>query len=172
MDKLKHFIEDHKAEFDDKVPDRSIWLSIENALDKDQKRKIIQFQPWKIAAGVILLLCTGILIGLNIREQRTQLNYSSSQELLQFKDTESYYMTQVNLKLDQIKDPASKASVSEDLKQLDEIYRQLKTEIIQSDYANSEVLIQAMIRNHKTKVEILENILNKQNQMQNENLSL
>jgi hypothetical protein len=83
-----------------------------------------------------------------------------------------YYQTQVNLKLSEINDPESKANVINDLKQLDEIYLQLKSEIIRSGYANSDIILEAMIKNQKTKTEILENILNKQNQIKNENITL
>ncbi|MBL0024711.1 MAG: hypothetical protein IPO98_06650 [Saprospiraceae bacterium] len=79
---------------------------------------------------------------------------------------------QVSNKLNQVNDPASKVNVTQDLKQLDEVYLQLKEEIISSGYSNSDILIQAMIKNYRTKVDILENILNKQNQIKNENLSL
>ena len=74
--------------------------------------------------------------------------------------------------MNEIKDPESKTNVVNDLKQLDEIYTQLKAEIIRSGYANSDIIIQAMIKNQKTKTEILENILNKQNQIKNEDLTL
>lgn len=172
MDRLEKFIEEQRAEFEDRTPDRSIWLSIENNLNRDVNVRRMQFSVWKIAAGFILILCCGILIGLNLQSSVSDIDYTRSPELLQLKDTESYYQTQVNLKMNDIKDPASKANVTEDLKQLDEIYRQLKEEIIKSGYTNSDLLIQAMIENHKTKADILENILNKQNQIKNENLSL
>ncbi len=172
MNKIDKFIEDHRSEFDDKIPDRSIWLSVESELNKKEKKGIFQLRPWKIAAGVILVLGSGILIGLNLQSKGNNIDYARSPELMQFKDTETYYRTQVNLKLDEIRDPSSKANVSQDLKQLDEIYLQLKEEIIKSGYTNSDMLIQAMIENHKTKADILENILNKQNQTKNENLSL
>ena len=172
MDRLEKFIEDHKSEFDDKTPESSIWLSIQSDLDKENKVKSLHFGIWKIAAGFIIILCCGILIGVNLQSSDANIDYTRSPELKQFKDTETYYQTQVSLKINDIKDPASKANVTEDLKQLDEIYQQLKAEIINNGYANSDVLIQAMIENHKTKADILENILNKQNQIKNENLSL
>ena len=173
MEKLEKFIKENRPSFDDKTPDRSIWIGIEQKLDKQDSNKIIQLRWFKVAAGVILILCCGILIGLNLNNfgSRT-LNYAANPELLKYKDAESYYALQVNLKYNELKDTTIKANVDEDLKQLDIIYQQLKDEMIRSNYTNSEILIDSMIKNHKTKIEILENILNKQNQNNNENESM
>ena len=65
----------------------------------------------------------------------------------------------------EIKDSDTISTIESDLKQLDEIYNQLRQEMIQSNYTNTEVMINAMIKNQKTKIEILENILSKQNKV-------
>jgi hypothetical protein len=172
MNQLEKYIKEHKTEFDDHTPDRSIWLSIESEMSRSEKHKIITIKPWMAAAVAVFVMCCGVLIGLNIKKSHTQLDYARNSDFQQLKDTETYYQTQVNLKLNEIKDPESKTNVVNDLKQLDEIYAQLKAEIIRSGYANSDIIIQAMIKNQKTKTEILENILNKQNQIKNEDLTL
>lgn len=172
MKNLEQYIRDNKQAFDDKSPDRSIWLSIEGELNRKEKTWIIAIKPWKAAAATVLVLSCGVLIGLNFRSDKTQLDYARNKDFEQFKDTENYYQTQVNLKLSEINDPQAKINVMNDLKQLDEIYSELKAEIIRSGYTNSDIILEAMIKNQKTKTEILENILNKQNQIKNENLSL
>jgi len=173
MEKLEKFIQDNRTSFDDKTPDRSIWIGIEQKLDKRGNHKIFHLKWFKVAVGVILILCCGILIGLNINSVGSAtLNYAANPELLKYKDAESYYALQVNLKYNELKDTTTKANVDEDLKQLDIIYQQLKDEMIRSNYTNTEILIDAMIKNHKTKIEILESILNKQNQNENENESM
>ncbi|MBK8515171.1 MAG: hypothetical protein IPL55_02405 [Saprospiraceae bacterium] len=172
-DKLERFIESNRDAFDDKMPDRSIWLSIENDLNKNERNLgIYKINILKIAASVILILGVGVIIGFNLKSKTNNIDYARSPELMQLKDTEAYYKMQVSNKLNQVNDPASKVNVTQDLKQLDEVYLQLKEEIISSGYSNSDILIQAMIKNYRTKVDILENILNKQNQIKNENLSL
>ncbi len=88
--------------------------------------------------------------------------------MLKYQETEQYYKQQVNLKFGELKDTNTKSSVGADLKQLDEIYNQLRQEMIQSNYTNTEVMINAMIKNQKTKIEILENILSKQNKVSND----
>ncbi len=172
MNRLEQYIKEHKSEFDHHTPDRSIWLSIESEMNRREKHKIIAIKPWMAAAITVFVLCCGVLIGLNVKKSHAQLDYTRNSEFKQLKDTELYYQTQVNLKLSEINDPESKANVINDLKQLDEIYLQLKSEIIRSGYANSDIILEAMIKNQKTKTEILENILNKQNQIKNENITL
>ena len=170
MRKLEKFIIDNRSSFDDKSPERSIWIGIEQKLDKGENSKIFNIRIFKVAAGLIFILSCGILIGLNLSHQKnSKLDYAVSPELLKYKDAESYYKMQVNLKYNELKDTTAKANVDDDLKQLDMIYQQLKEEMIKSNYTNSDILINAMIKNHKTKLEILENILNKQNQNKNEN---
>jgi len=172
MKNIEKYIDQHREIFDDSIPDRSIWLSIEKELDTQQKPKIFHLKIWKVAVSVIFILSVGVLIGVQIGPDRNDLDYTLNNNLKELKETENYYGQQVNLKLNDIKDPTSKANVSEDLKQLDEIYTQLKEEIVNSGYNNSDVIIQAMIRNQKTKLDILEKILNKQKQTKNEVISL
>jgi len=167
---LEEFINRNREEFDLERPDRSIWLEIERDLDrKSNKVKVLRFGFVKIAASLIFVLGVGFLIGVNsYTGNEGELNYTITPELKQFRETEAYYKTQVNLKLNEVKRSGSKSNVENDLKMLDEIYNQLKSEMMNSEYTNSSMMIDMMIKNYKTKVEILENILNKQKQIKNE----
>jgi hypothetical protein len=167
---LEEFINRNRDEFDLERPDRSIWLEIERDLDrKSNKEKVFKFGLLKIAASFIFVLGVGFLIGVNSYSyDEDELNYTITPELKQFRETEAYYKTQVNLKLNEVKRSGSKSNVENDLKMLDEIYNQLKSEMMNSEYTNSSMMIDMMIKNYKTKVEILENILNKQKQIKNE----
>jgi preprotein translocase subunit SecF len=166
---IEDFIKQHRDQFDDQRPDRSLWLEIERNLNTtDAKEKVFRISFLKIAASVVFILSVGVLIGIKMTSPTNELNYAISPEMKQYKETEAYYRTQVKLKLNELKDPVVKSNVENDLKQLDEIYNQLKTEMMNTEYTNSNMMIDAMIKNHKTKVEILESILNKQNQIKNE----
>lgn len=168
MNNLEQFIRENKGQFDDQRPNRSLWLEIERNLDKSvENKKIFRLSFFKIAASVVLILSVGVLIGINYSASSKEMNYTISPEMKQYRD-EAFYNTQVIRKLDQLTDPTIKRNVENDLKQLDEIYNELKSEMLNTQYANSSMMIDAMIQNHKTKVEILENILNKQNQIKND----
>lgn len=169
MNNLEQFIRENKDQFDDQRPDRSIWLEIERNLDKPTENKnIFRLSFFKIAASVVLTLSVGVLIGINYSASSKEMNYTISPEMKQYKETEAFYNTQVSRKLEQLTDPTIKRNVENDLNQLDEIYNELKSEMLNTQYTNSSMMIDAMIQNHKTKVEILENILNKQNQIKND----
>lgn len=169
MNNIEDFIRQHKSEFDSDIPDNRVWGRIENRLESKDQSKVIIMWATKIAAAFIVVLVCGVLLGIMIsRQTPNNIEYSASPELQKFKETESYYQQQVSLKLGQLQDSNTKSTVEEDLQNLDEIYQQLREEMIQSNYSNSDILINAMIKNHKTKVEILENILEKQNTQSNE----
>ena len=62
MKQLEKYIKEHKTEFDDHTPDRSIWLSIENELSHSEKPKFIAIKPWMAAAVAAFVLGFGVLI--------------------------------------------------------------------------------------------------------------
>lgn len=167
---LEDFIRDHRQEFDDLTPSRRVWDGIEHRLDQDHRGRIVPFMILRIAAMVVLVLACGIVIGVNLtgRHSSDKMDYTSSQDMMQLKDAETYYQQQVNFRMGQLKNSDDKAVVEEDLKQLDIIYQELRQEMIRSGYSNSDVLINAMITNYKTRIDLLENILNKQNTHRNE----
>ena len=163
-DKLKKFISDNKEVFDEDTPGKHIWYGIENKLNHTNQRYLILSLATKIAAAFVFVLCCGVLIGIMIeKSDHTGLNYTNAPEFEKLRDTEVYYQTQVNLKLSDLKDDQTRTFVENDLKQLDIMYAELKREMIQTDFSNVDVMINAIITNYKTKVDILENILQKQN---------
>jgi hypothetical protein len=169
-DKLEKFIKENREDFDFHIPDPQIWNRIERQLDNKRNHGLILIWSTRMAAALIAVLSVGVLIGIQISKQsKTELNYAVSPEMKSFQDTETYYQQQVSLKLDEVKTLQPESTIENDLKQLDEIYNELKEELIRSNYSNSDMMINAMIKNHKTKVEILESILEKQKQNKNIN---
>jgi hypothetical protein len=171
--KLEDFIEQHRDRFDDKMPDSGLWHKIEQQLPQ-QKREgiIISFKSLRIAASFLVILTAGIWIGIQFKTHHSKIDYTASPELKQLQETEVYYNTVVFQKMNQLQDTTVKTNIEADMKQLDDIYLELKKEMLTNEYANSQILIDAMIKNYKTKVDILESIINKQNQKQNEHESI
>jgi hypothetical protein len=177
QDKLEKFIKENREEFDFHIPDPQIWNRIEKQLDAKKEKGRVWLLATRMAAAIVTILAVGILIGIQIsRRDVHQINYALSPVLKSYQETEQYYQQQVNLKLEEVKALQPESNIEQDLKQLDEVYNELKEELIRSNYSNSEVMINAMIKNHKTKVEILESILEKQKQNklknENENISI
>jgi len=170
MKNIEEFIQKNRADFDSEIPDKSIWLSIEKELDNPPQGRIVRFSIMKLAAVLVTFLCVGILIGLQFVPKK-QLDFAQHEEFKKMMDIEHHYSQQVSYQLQKIDSPEAVNSVEADLKELDIIYQELKKELLNNDYANSQILIEAMIKNHKTKTDILERILSKQSQIiQNESL--
>jgi antirestriction protein ArdC len=170
---LEQFIKNNRNQFDDKMPDSALWQKIDQQLPKQKQEGIvISFKAMRMAASFFLILTAGIWIGSQYSAQNPKLDYTATPELRQFRETEAYYNTLVNQKLNQLQDPVTKTNVQSDMKQLDDIYQEIRKEMLSNEYANSQILIDAMIKNYKTKVDILENILNKQNQNEYQSISL
>ncbi|MBK9256673.1 MAG: hypothetical protein IPM42_14390 [Saprospiraceae bacterium] len=168
-DHIEKFIQDNREEFDFLTPDAHIWNRIERQLDHKKERRTIFMWSSRIAAIMVTVLVVGIVIGLSLgHKNSSDINYALSPELKSLQETENYYQQQVSVKLNEVKSIQPESNIENDLKQLDEIYEELKSELIKSNYSNSEIMINAMIKNHKTKVEILESILEKQNKNKNE----
>jgi len=66
--------------------------------------------------------------------------------------------------MQQIKDPEAKSSIEQDLEQLDEVYQELREELINAEVKNQDVIINAMIKNYKVKIGMLKRILEKTNE--------
>jgi hypothetical protein len=174
---LEDFIRQNSEAFDDQEPHRSIWNKIETQLDHSHsistKGNVIRW-PYMVAAACSILL-VGLVVGVYFGEHKIP---SGDQyvdlKMSQLKQAEEFYTQQVSSKLNTIKDQEVKINAEMELKQLDEVYEQLRIELSKSENANLDVIISAMIKNHKTKSEILELILEKQKNQnpKNEKLSI
>lgn len=161
-DMLKKVIEENREVFDDAVPSPDIWDRIERQLPPARaglgNRQAKTIRIWKVtaaAAVALLLMASGVIIGLS-----SSLAGQQQDEIMaEYAETEKYYATQVNERLSAIQRQYDDPALEEDLKQLDEIYQDLKTELMETDNPNKSEIINAMIINYQTKVAILEKVL-------------
>ena len=162
-DKLKGFIQKHRDQFDDAVPGAHVWAGIEKKLPNTQAKSVMLWKWTAAAAVALLLIASGVIIGLSSNSYNSP-DYAAMQE---YAETEKYYVSQVNEKLSAIERQYDDPSLREDLKQLDEIYDELKLELASSDHSNKSEIINAMIMNYQTKVAILEKVLEKVEEAKN-----
>jgi hypothetical protein len=147
---LEDFIRSHRSEFDDLKAPRSVWQKI------DSPRRTVH-PLWKglaIAASVLLLLSVGYIIG---SHGRPNLQLVESKE---YQETEKYYESRIQLKMDQIKTLPVSDEVIADIQMLDDVYQQLRTQLMEDPNSNAQILLTAMIRHQQQKLEIMEKILN------------
>jgi hypothetical protein len=156
-DALEKFITENRAQFDDKDPNPLLWGKIESHLAVPSER--VEINWWKyvsVAAVALVLILFGTIVGMQMNS-----DYSQSQEFVEYEKAEQYFSSQVNQKLKTLANFEYDASVEEDLRQLDEIYEELRQELMHSENPNKQHLIDAMIMNYQTKISILERVLEK-----------
>ena len=164
-DALEKFIIQNREAFDDAVPGPQLWNRLEKELPQPKIRRINIWKITSAAAVALLLVCIGVIIGMN----NNGSGYEQSEAWAEYQEAENYYSTQVNQKLDQLKKYDFDPVIEEDIKQLDDIYGELKNELIQSDHPDKETIIDAMIINYQTKISILERVLEKMEEHKNSN---
>ena len=160
-DPLEQFIKQNRADFDDKLPRLEVWAAINQAVnDKKPEAKI--FSLWKfarIAATVAFLVTAGAFGGIYF----TQHHHADIAELSdvspEMAELETFYKTEVDRKLVRLTSSGHfDVAIHDDLKQLEVVMDDLRKELVAHPERNKEVIINAMIQNYKTRIEILETV--------------
>lgn len=171
MDKLEIFVRENKAAFDDKMPKDFVWEGIETRLKQQTEPsgtlKVISlrsrvYQYTKIAAIGLLLLTVGGFLGSywTTQKQAEQLSFGSINE--EYQELETFYAEQVNSQMTQLKKYRIDESLMNDIKELDASFSELKKELeINENDVNNEAIVNAMIENYESKIDILERVLNR-----------
>ncbi|QCK16023.1 hypothetical protein [Mangrovivirga cuniculi] len=166
-DKLKEYFNNHRQEFDDLEPSKDLWSGIESELkgevsDKSESR----FNWWK-AAAVIFMVCTiGLITVMFVRnnEAQPQLTVESYNIPDQNKEisfdpvsTETYYFQLISERKKEIDQMDAPKSVSEaydqEIESLLKNYRKLKADLEANP--GNEMLIQALVKNLKLQIDLL-----------------
>lgn len=158
-DKLEKFIIERRDAFDDKEPPRMAWQKIQKELRKDNKtpRRISLWNLTKIAAAVVFILGFGIVIG---RQSSVSSEVATVEENFpEFLEAKTYYETEVDEKLAQLASYNHDASLEEDMSQLDTFMEELRTALEEAPKGSEERIINAMITNYQTKLDIMERVL-------------
>ncbi len=162
-DRLEEFIEQHRSGFDVYDPPENLWRGI-------RKRKASTLRSRKsvrillqTAAAAAIFIAAWYLHGYADRQNMTGIRNSQLyREVPELKEAEFYYERQVSVKMKELQPyfrqvPGLSHEVSEDLSELDSVCVSLKRDL-KDNVANDEV-IEAMIRNYRMKLEILEDLL-------------
>ena len=122
--------------------------------------RVVWMKRLRLAAAVALLLTAGGVIGAYLT------NSSKSVESLadvspEHAEMERYFSSQVEEKLAKLATYKQDGMVKSDIQELDETYEQLKLELQNAPTGADEKIIQAMIETYQTKISILEQVLEK-----------
>ena len=154
---LEDFIRDHRSEFDDLKAPPGIWKKIERREDRVQPM-------WKwtaVAATALLLVSLGFIFGTKFKGQPDIAGWKEYQE------TEQYYEARIQSRMEKIRTLSVSDEVTADLQVLDDVYQELKTQLMEDPNADAQVLLSAMIRHQQQKLEIMEKILNRVDKYKN-----
>ncbi len=172
MDDLEKHIQKNRHLFDEYKADRQkIWQNIESDLDASKIIYLWNLSGIKIAATILILVGAFSMISLFItsRFDQTQQNQVANQEL---NDIDTYYKSLVSFQVQLVKNnpklqPKEKKEFLSFMDELDEEYNILKLEM--SKNLNNEYILEAIVKNYKKRIELIENLLEQINDSKNSN---
>ena len=181
-DDLEGFISQNRTEFDAETPHLKLWANIEkqliltenNVKTVNLKAKTFRL-PWlRQLAAAIALLVIGASLGIYFAQKNgSQRAETEAQNVApDFKETEDFYNQKVENQLTKLASYNPDPSVISDLKQLDDVQRELKAELTHAPESTREEIVRRMIQNYQIKLGILERVLNhiEENKNGNQNL--
>lgn len=125
-DQLEDFIRQNKVGFDDREPSDKNWRKIRNNLFKNSS-VWNSVSVWRAAAVILLGVCIYLAV------PKLQDRRESAMALNEFRDIESFYISQIANKVDQLEDQRGPEGglngFTHDFKQLDAMYQVLKEEM-------------------------------------------
>jgi hypothetical protein len=159
-DSLEKFITNNRSSFDDLKAPSGVWTRIEK---KD--RPVFHMWKWSaVAASALLLIAIGYILG-----DRANAPVQNEQ-WAEYQETENFYQAQVSQKLDEIKSLPVSEEVLSDIQMLDDVYEDLRRQLMDDPNADARILLTAMVKHNKQKLEVLEKIISRVNKYQkNEN---
>ena len=155
MDQLEKYVRNHRAEFDSSSPDPGLWNTIEDRLPRKEAKR---FSIWKLtsvaAAGLVLVL-SGVIVGMSMNDT----DLKSTAEYMEFREAEQYYNMQLQQRVSALSEYTYDKTIDDDLNDLQEVYNELTTELEDGMEPNKNDIIQALIQNYQTRVDLLERVL-------------
>ncbi|MBP7272830.1 MAG: anti-sigma factor [Saprospiraceae bacterium] len=165
--KLEKFVHTHREKFDSIVPaPPALWERIEQQLPPQQAagdvipvtthRVTHIWRHWQSIAAAVALLIIGIAVG-------QQFTNHPEKMPAQFAEATQYYEQKTEQKMATLASysPQAQNMVAGDLQCIDSMMLDLKQELANTTPENRERVIHALIQNYKSKVAILERVLEK-----------
>ncbi|MEZ4961162.1 MAG: hypothetical protein R2830_15150 [Saprospiraceae bacterium] len=160
MDNLEKFILEHRSGFDSAVPGLKVWAEIDRKLEQKPPHRVVWMKRLRMAAAIAILLTTGGVMGAYLcspsKEAKSLADVSPEHA-----EMEQYFNTQIHDKMAQLASYRQDGYVKPDLQELDSLYNELQLDLENAPPGKEEQVVQAMINNYQTKIDILEQVLEK-----------
>lgn len=160
-DKIKKFIDDHREAFDSENPDPKLYRQLQEQLKgniirhKADQKKLFRFIA--VAASIVIVSISLYVIFQKKNDGTTVSENTANPEAAYAKQIDQYQhiidQQQAQLKQVQYEHPDLYHQFTDDINQLDSAYRVLKTTLEMNP--NTEMLLEAMIRNLQIQSELL-----------------
>ncbi len=160
MDQLEKYIHENRPAFDAEVPNLRVWANIDRELDKQARPKIIWLQRLRAVAAVAIITVTACVIGFKMGSASAEAR-SLADISPEYAEMERYFNEEIQQKMAQLVSYRQDGFVRADFQDLDAVYEDLKQELEKAPVGSENQVIQAMINNYQTKIEILEQVLEK-----------
>ena len=160
MDQLEKFIHENRSAFDTEVPTLKAWANIDRQLDKRPKPRVVWMQRLRTIAAIAILAITACVIGFKMGSASSEAR-SLADISPEHAEMERFFNEQIQNKMVKLASYKQYGFVKADFQELDVIYQELQQELEKAPFGNEEQVIQAMINNYQTKLDILEQVLNK-----------
>ncbi len=164
MDELKILIDKNRQLLDSAEPMEGHFDKFEKMLNEQlptvKNRSVIWPTILKVASVAILVVLSGLYVTEHFFLQKIPTAYQNTE----FNEAQQYYIQQVDMRIDEIKQmenmlsPEQKEILVDEMTQMDAMYEKLK-----NDYKampNDPRIIQAMLQHYQMKMDILNRIVN------------
>ena len=159
-DNMEQFIRENRAAFDDLEPSSHVWEHIDRSLPVKRGARIIRWQRFAVAASILLLV--GLVGFFSFQQGKQQGVAITLAEISpELGEAEAYYQSEINNKMALLASLAPDHEVTHDLKEAESFLQELKTELKDVSPGEREIVIQAMIENYRTRLDILERVLDR-----------
>ena len=150
-DNLRDFINQHRAEFDDKEPSDKIWSNIHHEIKPKAKGFLTAVSIWRAAAIIFFGLSLYLFTANNFYGNKKEVSKLQTE----FKDLESFYGDQIAEKvefIDKLDTGYEDDKFTQDVQKLDAMYEVLREEMKTSP---SEKVKDALILNMLIRIDLL-----------------
>jgi hypothetical protein len=176
MDRLEDYIRNNRDELDKYTPSADVWERIKNGSVRSGKG--IVFRRVAAAAVIVVILGSAALFYLGENRREIITNPKNSEAVIMkanpiLREIEIYYNTLYNNLFKEATPlltayPDMEKELVTDMSQIDSICVEIKSDL--RDNVSNQEVIEALINNYRTKIRILEDMLNVLKENENNNL--
>lgn len=175
-DKLEQFVMDNRQDFDLFDPPAGMFQKITAELEKKQERKIQPlFYLRRIAAVIIILLAIYAVVDIagGMLKTTSQLAQKPASVRSELNEALYYYTAKIDDKRVELETQAAEypeilQEIKREFMQLDEEYRRLESDL--KENVSNEMVIEAMIKTAKVKLDILEKMHKQMQRIDDKNI--